>query len=929
MNTHVRALAVSFVCFVSGSVWAQTTCPAWRSGFGIPGADGSVRALASFDDGSGPALFVGGSFGSAGEVNAQHIARWNGTTWSAVGGGCNGDVLCLAVLNDGSGDALYAGGSFTTAGGVLVNGVAKWNGSSWSPLGIGVAGGSPTDVRALCAYDDGTGPAIYAGGRFVTAGGITVNNIARWKNGAWSAVSGGVINPSFASNVDVDALAVYDDGSGSSLFVGGYFGHAGALTALGIARWNGAHWSALTVDTAVTVHAFAVWDDGTGPSLYVGMDSGEGSGSSLQGIGRWNGNWSALGDGMEIDTGASGRVLSLTVHDDGTTTSLIAGGAFFFANTVPAHCLARFDGQHWTSLSSTISVYVRALASWNDGTGAAVFVGGDFTTADGTSAPHITRRDANGFNPVGSGNGITGDGYPYGNVGCFTTFGSGSAARLIAGGAFANAGGVVANNIAAFDGATWTPLGAGTVGEIVALAVFDEGHGAGPVLFAGGHITVAGSVAANFIARWDGSAWSTVGGGTNGLVDSLAVFDDGSGTALYVAGQFSSAGSGAVNGSVARWNGTSWSNVGTPPSGVLGIVTFDDGTGPALYGYANIQPPPGFTSKVYRWNGSSWSQVGATLDDFVGRLYVHDFGGHPLLYAGMVGYAATVMNRWDGSTWTPMAGLGNGADAVQIRSMATFDEGLGNAPSLIVGGGFSTAEGLPAVNLARWDGAHWSAVDASFGSLYSITGVYALATFADPVAGGTALFAGGDFTTGYGAPSTGIAERTRCYGATNPYCFGDGSLTVECPCANFGAAGHGCANSSVAAGAQLGASGTPSLAADTLTLTQTDSLAHAFTIVLQGNATVAGGVVFGDGLRCAGGSLKRLYTASATAGILVVPGPSDPTISSRSAALGDPLAPGSVRYYQAYYRDPVLTFCPAPQGKAFNVGNGVRATWMQ
>jgi hypothetical protein len=891
--------------------------------------DGIVRACATFDDGGGPALYVGGSFVSAGEVNAQHIARWNGTTWSEVGGGCGGDVLCLAVLNDGSGDALYAGGSFLIAGGVLVNGIAKWDGTSWSALGSGVAGGSPNGVRALCAFDDGTGPAIYAGGRFVIAGGVTVNNLARWKNGAWSAVSGGVINATFATDVDVDALAVYDDGSGPALFVGGYFNRAGTVHVSGIARWNGAHWAALTVDTFMIVHALAVWDDGTGPSLYVGMDSGEGSGNLLHGLGRWNGNWSALGGGLETSMGTSGNVYSLAVHDDGTSTSLIVGGVFFFADNVPANCLARFDGQHFTSLSSAMNQNVRALASWNDGTGAAVYAGGDFTIADGTTAPYITRRDANGFSPVGGGNGITGDSYPYGTVGCFTTFGSGPAARLIAGGAFTSAGGVPARNVAAFDGATWTPLGSGTVGEVVALTTFDEGQGAGPALFAGGNITAAGGAGANFLVRWDGSTWTSVGGGTNGPVDSLAVFDDGSGNALYAGGSFDSAGNGAASGSVARWNGTSWSNVGTPPPGILGIMTFDDGSGPALYGYANIQPPPGFTSNVYRWNGSSWSQVGATLPDFVGKLYGHAIGGHPSLYAGMVGFDATVMNRWDGSTWTPITGLGNHIFAVQIRSMVTFDEGLGNAPSLIVGGGFSTAEGVPAVNLARWDGAHWSAVDANLGSFEPITGVYALTTFDDPVAGGTALFAGGDFATGYGAPSTGVAERTRCYGPTNSYCFGDGSLTVACPCANFGAAGHGCANSSVAAGAQLSASGTPSLAADTLTLTQTDSLAHAFTIVLQGNATVGGGVVFGDGLRCAGGSLKRLYTASATSGTLVVPGPSDPTISARSAAAGDPLAPGNVRYYQAYYRDPVLTFCPAPQGKAFNVGNGVRAIWAQ
>ena len=112
-----------------------------------------------------------------------------------------------------------------------------------------------------------------------------------------------------------------------------------------------------------------------------------------------------------------------------------------------------------------------------------------------------------------------------------------------------------------------------------------------------------------------------------------------------------------------------------------------------------------------------------------------------------------------------------------------------------------------------------------------------------------------------------------------------------------------------------------------IVLTQTDSLASAFTIVLQGNVDRIGGLAFGDGLRCVGGLLLRLYATNASGGTVVVPDVGDPSISARSAALGDPLSAGDVRSYQAYYRDPVLSFCPDPPGGAFTVGNAVRATW--
>jgi hypothetical protein len=83
----------------------------------------------------------------------------------------NGGVRSLAVYDDGSGPALYAGGTFNIAGGVAAERIAKWNGSSWAPLGSGVSGGASTNVMALVVHDDGGGPALYAGGTFTVAGG--------------------------------------------------------------------------------------------------------------------------------------------------------------------------------------------------------------------------------------------------------------------------------------------------------------------------------------------------------------------------------------------------------------------------------------------------------------------------------------------------------------------------------------------------------------------------------------------------------------------------------------------------------------------------------------------------------------------------------------------------------------------------------------
>jgi hypothetical protein len=160
---------------------------------------------------------------------------------------------------------------------------------------------------------------------------------------------------------------------------------------------------------------------------------------------------------------------------------------------------------------------------------------------------------------------------------------------------------------------------------------------------------------------------------------------------------------------------------------------------------------------------------------------------------------------------------------------------------------------------------------------------------------------------------------------TSPYCFGDGS-SAACPCANSGAAGHGCQNSSLTGGALLTSAGTPSLSADTLALTCSGERPTAFSIVLQGNAAISP-VDYGDGLRCVGGSLKRLYSRNAVGGVITAPQGADPSISAQSAAHGDVLSAGETRFYQIYYRDPDVSFCPSPMGDTWNIGNAMSVAW--
>jgi len=147
----------------------------WKASFaGNDGPNGLVYATTIFDDGSGPALIIGGDFASAGGSAANRVARWNGSAWTALGTGLNGDVYALTVF-DGT---LIAGGGFTMAGGTAANRIARWNGSAWSALGTGMNNA----VIALTVFD----------GSLIAGGGFTnFAYIARWNGSTWSALGGG------------------------------------------------------------------------------------------------------------------------------------------------------------------------------------------------------------------------------------------------------------------------------------------------------------------------------------------------------------------------------------------------------------------------------------------------------------------------------------------------------------------------------------------------------------------------------------------------------------------------------------------------------------------------------------------------------------------------------------------------------------------
>jgi hypothetical protein len=188
----------------------------------------------------------------------------------------------------------------------------------------------------------------------------------------------------------------------------------------------------------------------------------------------------------------------------------------------------------------------------------------------------------------------------------------------------------------------------------------------------------------------------------------------------------------------------------------------------------------------------------------------------------------------------------------------------------------------------------------------------------------TVPFASAEFRADGPGDSWGLDNLEHVGSGSPSFCFGDGTQSTPCPCGNNGQPGHGCDNSGATGGARLVSTGMTS--PDTIVLTSSGEKPTAPSIFLQGDTTILP-VNFGDGLRCVHGVLKRLYVKAASGGVATAPQAGDPSISARSAALGDPIPLGATRYYQTYYRDPDPVFCPSPSGNTFNISDGLSIVW--
>jgi hypothetical protein len=859
--------AVSTVAAGAPSARPQNCVPNWIPTFGEqPQVTDSAHALAVVDlPGVQPrSLFVGGAFYGAGASGARFVAGWDGERWTdPTPGMADSGVYSLIEHDDGSGRTVFAAGSFfyDNSDGQTIRRVAKWQNGKWAPLGTGLY----HQVNALAVFDAGTGPDLYAGGLFTVG---EPDYLARWDGSTWSSI-GYPFGPVFA-------LLVHDDGNGPNLYA------ASSGTNARVSSWDGASWTALGGIFDNAIRTLATFDDGSGPALYAGGAFTSAGGVAAARVAKWSGQaWQSVG------AGPNGTVSVLTVHDDGSGPALYAGSG---PGASSLSGVTKWDGISWSAIGSGTQYFdVRALASFDDGSGSGskLYAAGMGGITGSVEAYAVATWDGQSWSALGEGLAAS----VRASI-SFDDVGAGTPA-LFAGGYFASIGGVPMQRVARWDGSAWSDMGGGVGAvngpHVQAFEAYDDGSGAGPALYVGGYFAQAGSVTAHNIARWDGAGWSPLAAGLTGSVKCLEVYDEGAGPMLFAGGSISASGATPMF-ALARWDGANWSEV---PGFAVGqrlesLAVFDSGAGPELYVGGDFLNVAGITARfVARWNGVSWREVGGGTNNSIAAFCLHPevAGGPPVLFAGgnftlADGMPALNIARWNGTNW---GAVGGGLPDF-VRALASFDDGTGFGKRLYVGGRFATAGTAAASRVAMWDGVKWSGL----GSGAVVGDVETFTAHDDGSGSGPALFIGGQFQISPAADS--FLAKWGCHPtAIVSYCT---SMTSSLGC--------------VPAASTIGTAKLASPSGFTLTATGVDGLRNGLFFYGVNGPTVSPWGPNGAGWLCVKAPLQlmSLHSSGGTRGACngVLMNDWRAFVSARPTVLGHPLHVGQRFNAQAWHR---------------------------
>jgi hypothetical protein len=532
---------------------------------------------------------------STGDYKAKRFSRWDGSSWTPLTPGINGSVNGISCCTDGS---VFICGTFDTIAGVKIRRIARWDGNSWSELGGGIAG----RCNAIAVSREGK---VAVGGWIDTAGstsGIQIRRLVLWDGNNWGRAS---LNGTPDALVEISAMQYAPDGT---LFIGGratsgFSSDFYCLYSFGLDnKWNSfgqQYYYSGTINSLSCSDSSVLFAGGNFPFYRANTTSSYG-----RNIIAWN--------GKELFSLApkffDGAIKCLVADPHG---NVYIGGAFNDLFGTPASSIAGWNNGRFFSLGQGLSryrtnTYQGVLDCVLDSSGS-LYTAGDFTLSGSDSVKNVGVWNGTTWKSVGGG-------------ACSYAFAVAvdHNGTLYAGGSFDTIGKVIVNKTARWNGSVWEPLGvigvspaAGnpTWTHVLTIRFDNSDH-----LYIGGeYITPKGFDNSN-IARWNGSSWCGVDGGIGGAFTSSEIADiafDSFGD-MFI----------ATRKGVLQWNGNGWSGMGI--DSVVSALAVDNDD--------NLYAGGEFSSynHLARWDGTSWTPLGSGTDGPVTSLAIID----SILYVG-------------------------------------------------------------------------------------------------------------------------------------------------------------------------------------------------------------------------------------------------------------------------------------------------------
>ncbi len=354
-------------------------------------------------------------------------------------------------------------------------------------------------------------------------------------------------------------------------------------------------------------------------------------------------------------------------------------------------------GQNWEAFSTSVSESIRRL--YVDSLNDLLFIGGPFRYVNGQEMKGITSWDGEQFHALSFGadncgnfncNPILPGAFYKGELYCST-------------GGYTSINGVYMNGICRWDGLEWDTVANGLT--------YNDGSGGGggrmlvynDELYVTGSFHKAGNVDAFGLAKWDGEQWyslnipQTIDSVSFFFTWSIELFND----EIYIGGNLSVEVDGIVNDDIVKYNGTSLQTVADGSfKGNLGAINAIAVYKDELYIGGNIYKSEGNPGNgILKLQGDEWVDVGGSFDYslyavsdmlvYNDKLYVMG-----IFYSVGGGIPANNIATWDGEQW---CSLGSEIDN-KITTGAIFQD------QIYIGGGFDSIDNIDIDALARWIG---------------------------------------------------------------------------------------------------------------------------------------------------------------------------------------------------------------------------------